>query len=63
MNRERLTDERFLRIHFINNHELVVDVNNNDSVWEDILSQKGNIIEIETAEWKWNLLSGEVVFH
>ena len=63
MNREKLRDERFLRIHFVDDHELVVDVNNNDSVWEDILSQKGNIIEIETAEWKWNLLSGEVVFH
>jgi len=63
MNRRKLTDARFLRIHFVDDHELVVDVNNNDSVWEDILSQKGNIIEIETAEWKWNLLSGEVVFH
>jgi len=64
MDRERLTDERFLRIYFVNNYELVVDVNNiNSDIWEKILNKKDKIIKIETSDWIWNLLSGEVVFH
>jgi len=64
MDRERLTDERFLRIYFVNNYELVVDVNNiNSDIWEKILNKKDKIIKVETSDWIWNLLTGEVVFH
>jgi hypothetical protein len=59
--REKLTSDRFLRIHFID-CELLVDVNS-DNVWEEILKQKENITKIETLEWIWNLLTGEVKFH
>jgi hypothetical protein len=59
MDKEKLRNERFLRIYFIDN-ELLVDVN---SDWEEILNQKEKIVKIETAEWTWNLLSGKVVFH
>jgi hypothetical protein len=36
MDREKLS-ERFLRIHFIDNYVLLVDVND---TWEEILNQK-----------------------
>jgi len=62
MNREKLSDERFLRIYF-NNVDILVDVNNINSDWEKILNKKEEIIKIETSEWVWNLLTGEVVFH
>jgi len=62
MNREKLRDERFLRIYF-NNVDILVDVNNINSDWEKILNKKEEIIKIETSEWVWNLLTGEVVFH
>jgi hypothetical protein len=58
MDREKLS-ERFLRIHFIDN-ELLVDVN---SDWEEILNQREKILKIESAEWTWNLQTGEIVFH
>jgi hypothetical protein len=62
MNREKLS-ERLLRIHF-DDRELVVDVNNNDSdIWEKILNKKDKIIKVETSEWVWNLLTGDVIFH
>ncbi len=60
MDKEKLRDERFLRIIFIDG-ELLVDVNNSD--WEKILNQRENIVKIETTEWVWNLLTGEVIFH
>jgi hypothetical protein len=58
MDREKLS-ERFLRICFIDN-ELLVDVN---SDWEKILNQRERIVKIESSEWIWNLLTGEIVFH
>jgi hypothetical protein len=59
MDKEKLRNERFLRICFIDN-ELLVDVNND---WEEILKQREKILRIETAEWTWNLQTGEIVFH
>ena len=59
MDREKLRNERFLRICFIDN-ELLVDVN---SDWEKILNQRERILKIESSEWTWNLLTGEIVFH
>jgi predicted O-linked N-acetylglucosamine transferase (SPINDLY family) len=63
MNREKLS-ERFLRIYF-NNVDILVDVNNiNSDIWEKILNKKDKIIKVETSEWVWNLLTGDVViFH
>jgi hypothetical protein len=61
MNREKLTNERFFRIHF-NDCELIIDIND-DNIWQDILNRKENIIAIETLEWSWNLKSSEVKFH
>ena len=58
MDREKLS-ERFLRICFIDN-ELLVDVN---SDWEKILNQRERILKIESSEWTWNLLTGEIVFY
>ena len=60
MDREKLRDERFLRICFIDN-ELLVDVNSD--IWEKILNQREKIVKIESSEWTWNLLTGEIVFH
>lgn len=61
MDKEKLRkDERFLRIHFIDN-ELIIDVND-EYYWEKILNQKDKILKIETLEWSWNFLTGEVVF-
>ncbi len=57
----KLKNERFLKIYFIND-ELLVDVNVN-SDWEKILNQRENIIKIETTEWIWDLITGEVIFH
>ncbi len=57
----KLKSERFLKIHFINGN-LLVDVNNSD-IWEKILNQKNRITKIETHEWTWNLITGEVIFH
>ena len=61
MDREKLS-ERFLRICFDNELlvELLVDVN---SDWEKILNQRERIVKIESSEWLWNLLTGEIVFH
>ncbi len=59
MDKEKLKSERFLKIYFIDD-ELLVDVND---TWEKILNQKENIIKIESYEWTWNLLTGEVIFH
>jgi hypothetical protein len=60
MDKEKLRNERFLRICFIDN-ELLVDVNND--IWEKILNQRERIVKIESSEWTWNLLTSEVVFH
>jgi hypothetical protein len=64
MDKEKLRNERFLRIYFIDNVDdgLIVDVNSN-SDWEKILNQKERITKIETCEWSWNLQTGEIVFH
>ncbi len=59
MDKEKLRDERFLRICFIDG-ELIIDVNDD---WKEILNQKEKIIKIEALEWEWNLRTGEVVFH
>ncbi len=59
MDKEKLR-ERFLRIFFIDN-ELIIDVNSD--IWEEILNQKDKIVKIESSEWTWNLLTGEIVFH
>jgi hypothetical protein len=56
---DELRDERFLRICFIDD-ELMVDVNSD--VWEEILNQRENIVRIETYEWTWDLLTGQVIF-
>jgi len=61
MDKGKLRDEKYLRIHFIND-ELVVDVNN-DAIWEKILNQRQNITRIETREWSWNLVTNEITFH
>jgi len=60
MDREKLRNERFLRICFIDN-ELLVDVNND--IWEKILNQRERIVKIESSEWTWNLLTDEIVFY
>ena len=61
MEKEKLRNERFLRIYFIDN--LLVDVDVNSDIWEKILNQKDRIIKIESSDWEWNLLTGEIVFH
>jgi hypothetical protein len=61
MDRKKLS-EKFLKIFFIDD-ELMIDVNTLNSDWEKILNQKDKIMKIESSEWTWNLLSGEVVFH
>ena len=61
MDKEKLRkDERFLKIHFIDN-ELIIDAND-EYYWERILNEKHKILKIETFEWVWNCLTGEVVF-
>ena len=52
-------NEKFLKIYFIDS-ELLVDVND---TWEEILNQKEKILKIETADWVWDLVTGEVIFH
>jgi len=61
MEKEKLRNERFLRICFIDLVELIVDVNGD--IWEKILNQKDKILKIESSEWIWNLLTGEIVFY
>lgn len=64
MEKEKLRNERFLRICFIDLVELIVDVNNVNNDWERILNQREKILKVETDEWSWNLLTGEIiVFH
>jgi hypothetical protein len=63
MDREKLTSDRFLKIHLENGELLVVDVNNLNDDYERILNQKQKIIRIETCEWTWNLVSNEIIFH
>jgi len=58
MDKEKLRNERFLRIYFVDN-VLLVDVNDD---WQKILKQKEKIIKIESVEWTWYLSTGEVVF-
>ena len=58
--KEKVRNEKILRIHFIDSLPIDVDVN---SDWEEILNQKDRIIKIECHEWTWNLLTGEIVFH
>ncbi len=41
MDREKLTNEIFLRIYFIDNELLLVDVNDD---WEEILNQRDEIV-------------------
>lgn len=61
MEKEKLRNERFLRIYF-DDELLIVDVNND--IWERILNQREKILKVETDEWSWNLLTGEIiVFH
>jgi hypothetical protein len=62
MDKEKLSKERFLTIHFNNNESIMIDVNN-DVAWKKILDKKQNIVRIETIEWEWNLLTGEISFH
>ena len=62
MDKEQLRNEKFLRIYFINNELVVVDVNN-DTIWEKIMNQRQNIARIETREWIWNLVTNEITFH
>ncbi|MFZ8832579.1 MAG: hypothetical protein ACO2OY_10630 [Thermodesulfobacteriaceae bacterium] len=59
MNKEKLNKERFLTIHFNNNESIMIDVNN-DVAWKKILDHKDKIIKIETEEWSWNLMNGEI---
>jgi len=61
MDREKLRNERFLRICFIDLVELIVDVN--DDIWEKILNQRHKILKIESSEWTWNLMNDEIVFY
>jgi len=63
MVKEKLKNEKYLTIYFDDDKLVVVDVNNVNSDWEKILNQKQNIVRIETKEWSWNLLTGEIVFH
>jgi len=60
MDREKLGNERFLRIYF-DDELLIVDVNND--IWEKILNRKEKIIKIESSEWTWNLMNDEIVFY
>ena len=62
MDKEKLSKERFLTIHFNNSESIMIDVNN-DVAWKRILDQKQNIVKIVSLEWEWNLLTGEVSFH
>jgi len=63
MEKEKLGNERFLRICF-DDELLIVDVNNENNDWERILNQREKILKVETDEWSWNLLTGEIiVFH
>jgi len=61
MEKEKLRNERFLRICFIDLVELIVDVN--DDIWEKILYQRDKILKIESSEWTWNLMNDEIVFY
>lgn len=55
--------ERFLRIRFIDNDELIVDVNDHYYIWEKILTQKNKILSVETTEWSWNISNNEIKFN
>ena len=59
MVKEKLSKERFLTIHLDNNESIMIDVNN-DVAWKKILDHKDKIIKIETEEWSWNLINGEI---
>ena len=54
--------EKYLTIYFDDNELVVVDVNN-DVIWESILNHRNKITRIETEEWSWNLMNGEIIFH
>jgi len=62
MDKEKLSKERFLTIHFNNNESIMIDVNN-DVAWKKILDQKQNIVRIVSLEWEWNLVTNEITFH
>jgi hypothetical protein len=61
MDREKLGIQ-FLKIYFIDNSQLLIDVSDTDN-WQKILREKEKIRKIESAEWTWNLMTGEVTFH
>ena len=61
MEKEKLRNEKILRIHFIDS--LPIDIDVNSDIWEKILNQKHRIIKIESSDWEWNILTGEIVFH
>lgn len=59
MYKEKFLSERYLRI-YLNDGELIIDVND-DEQWKNVLKWFDKIQEIKSTEWKWNVLSGEVV--
>jgi hypothetical protein len=63
MTKERLRDDKILRIHLDDGELIFVDVNVNNDLWKKILSQKEKIVKVVSNEWEWNLLTGEVIFH
>lgn len=60
MNKELIRDERFIKIYF-DDYEIVIDVNDYLE-WEKVLNHKDSILKIESTDWEWNRLTGELVF-
>lgn len=59
MNKE-LIRERFIKIYF-DDYAMIIDVNDYLE-WEKVLNHKDSIVKIETSNWTWNRLTGELVF-
>jgi hypothetical protein len=65
MNKElklRKDAKKILKLIIDENGTLIdaeVDVND-DEHWKNILNRK-NIVKIETSEWEWNCLTGQVI--
>jgi hypothetical protein len=62
MDKEKvIKDEKFLKVYFIDG-ELLVNVNDDDTLWKKILNERERIVKIESVEWLWDLVNNKVVF-
>lgn len=61
MEKEKLTVDNILKIYFVDGI-MTIDVNNENFWREKILNNRNKIIKIESIDWEWNTLTGEVMF-